>query len=426
MVKSVSNILIIGSGAREHALGWKLKQSPKVNKIYFAPGTIGTESIGKSTGIGMQDHAALIKFAKAKKIELTVAGPDDALAGGIVNAFRKNGLKIFGPTKEAAQIESSKAFAKQLMQEENIPTAKFETFSDYNQALNYVNSHPLPVVIKASGLALGKGVIIAKTLLEAKKTLEEIMLQKIFGEAGQTVVIEEFLSGKEISIHAFTDGTNFSIFPPARDHKPIFDGNKGPNTGGMGTIAPVPDITETQMNEIRKTIVEPVIKAMRARGIPFTGCIYPGLMMTQDGPKVVEFNCRFGDPEMESYMRLLDTDLFDILNECVEGSLNKIKIGWKKQSACCIVLASAGYPASSSKGDEIFGLDHAGNEKDLVVFHFATKIIGGKITTNGGRVLGVTATGKNLEDALQKAYSIIGEKGIHFSGMQYRKDIGKI
>ncbi len=426
MVKSAYNILIIGSGAREHALGWKLKQSPKVNKIYFAPGTIGTESIGVSTGIGMHEHESLINFAKSQKIDLTVAGPDDALAGGIVNAFQKNGLKIFGPTREAAQIESSKAFAKKLMQEENIPTAKFETFSDYRKALDYISSHPLPVVIKASGLALGKGVIIANTLSVAKKTLEEIMLQKIFGEAGQTVVIEEFLTGKEVSIHAFTDGTNFSIFPPSRDHKPIFEGNKGPNTGGMGTIAPVPEITVSQLDEIKKTIVEPLIKAMKARGIPFTGCIYPGLMMTAGGPKVVEFNCRFGDPEMESYMRLLDTDLFEILSACTDGTLYNIKVNWKKQSACCIVLASAGYPASSSKGDEILGLDQADSAKDIVVFHFATKVIGGKITTNGGRVLGVTAVGENLNDALQKAYSVIGKKGVHFPGMQYRKDIGKI
>lgn len=426
MVKNRFDILIIGSGAREHALGWKLKQSPKVNKIYFAPGTIGTESIGKSTGIKMDEHESLIEFAKSKKIHLTIAGPDDALAGGIVNSFQKNGLKIFGPTKEASQIESSKAFAKKLMQEENIPTAKFETFTDFNKALAYIKSHPLPVVIKASGLALGKGVIIAKTQKEAAVTLEKIMLKKVFGESGNTVVIEEFLTGKEISIHAFTDGTNFSIFPPGRDHKPIHDGNKGPNTGGMGTIAPVPEITESQMGEIKKTIVEPVIKAMKKRGIPFTGCIYPGLMMTKDGPKVVEFNCRFGDPEMESYMRLLDTDLLDILEACVNGTLDKIKISWKKQSACCIVLASAGYPETSTKGDEIFGLDKAGTVKDIYVFHFATKLINGKITTNGGRVLGVTATGKNLNDALQKAYSIIGDKGIHFQGMRYRKDIGKI
>jgi phosphoribosylformylglycinamidine synthase len=421
----VNNVLIVGSGAREHALGWKLKQSSKVGKIYFAPGSAGTEQIGTSTNISMFDHDALIKFAIEKNIDLTVAGPDDALAAGIVNAFQKKGLRIFGATKEATQIESSKAFAKELMKEEKIPTAKYEIFTDFTKAKKYIEKQSLPIVIKASGLALGKGVIIAKTLDEAIIALEEIMVKKVFGKAGDEVVIEEFLIGTEISIHAFSDGENVELFPASRDHKTIFEGNTGPNTGGMGTIAPAPEITDKQLEEIKKTIVLPAIHGMKKRNMPFSGCLYPGLMITKNGPKVVEFNSRFGDPEMETYMRLLETDLFDILMACTEKKLNKIKIKWSKKFACCIVLASSGYPETSHKGDVIYGLEKIKN-KDVVVFYFAIKKEHGKILTNGGRILGVTATGKNLDEALNKAYSSIGENGIHFDGMQLRRDIGGV
>lgn len=420
------SVLIIGSGGREHALGWKLKQSPQVGKIYFAPGSAGTELIGKTTGINIFDHKSLIQFALEKKIFLTIAGPDDALAGGVVNSFKKKGLKIFGPTREAAQIESSKAFAKQLMEAENIPTAKYRTFSDFEKARKYISKHSLPIVIKASGLALGKGVIIAKSLEEAEKNLEDIMVKKIFGQAGDMVVIEEFLEGREISIHAFTDGENVSLFPPSRDHKPIFEGNIGPNTGGMGTIAPVPGITEEQMELIKQTIVLPVIQGMKKRGMPFAGCLYPGLMMTKTGPKVVEFNSRFGDPETQSYVRLLKTDLFDILVACAQGKLADINVEWEKKSACCIVVASGGYPGTYKKGEVIHGIGEAEKNKDIVVFHAGTKNCDNKIYTNGGRVLGITATGKTLESALDKAYAAIGAAGIHFAGMQYRKDIGRV
>ncbi|MBI5122523.1 phosphoribosylamine--glycine ligase [Candidatus Roizmanbacteria bacterium] len=421
----VKNVLIIGSGAREHALGWKLKQSKKVGKVYFAPGSFGTEEVGESTNISIFDHEALIKFAIKNNIYLTVAGPDDALAAGIVNAFQTKKLKIFGPTKEAAQIEASKAFAKKLMKENNIPTAKYETFTDFTKAKKYIQKQPLPIVIKASGLALGKGVIIAKTLEEAKKTLEDIMVKKIFGDAGSEIIIEEFMEGKEVSIHAFSDGENVVLFPTSRDYKTIFENNIGPNTGGMGTIAPLPAIIDKQLEEIKNTIVIPAIKGMKNHGTPFVGCLYPGLMMTKDGPKVVEYNCRFGDPEIESYMRLLETDLFDILTACLDGTLDKQKITWSKNSACCIVLASATYPAGSHKGDIIHGLKKIRDE-DIIVFHFATKKENDKLVTNGGRVLGITATGKNLDEALDKAYAIIGEKGIHFDGMQYRRDIGRV
>lgn len=423
MVKKT--VLIIGSGGREHALGWRLKHSPKVGKIYFAPGTPGTGTIGESTGIPALDFVRLINFAIKNHVDLTVAGPDDILAAGIVNAFQEKGLKIFGATKEAAKIEWSKSFAKELMKTELIPTAKYKTFTDAESAKKYLQQHSFPAVIKASGLALGKGVVIATDLQQAVKTIDDVMVRKVFGEAGSVIVVEEFLKGKEISIHVFSDGENFSIWPTSRDHKPILDGNNGPNTGGMGTVAPVPGITKKDMKIIENKIVKPALNGLKKRGTPFVGCLYPGLMMTKHGPKVIEFNSRFGDPEMESYMRLLDTDIYDILNACVEGELSNQKIKWSKGAACCIVLASAGYPDGYKKGVEIHGLNSIKN-KDIVVFHFATKEENGKIVSNGGRVLGVTAIGNNLTESLKKAYSAIGPKGINFQGMQYRSDIGKI
>ncbi|SRR6266568_3870298 len=418
------NILIIASGGREHAVGWRLKQSPQVGKIYFAPGNPGTATVGTNTNIPATDFEALIVFAKKNKIDFTIAGPDDILAAGIVNAFQKAGLKIFGATKEAAQIESSKAFAKQLMKEENIPTAKYKIFTDAQKAKAYIQKVGAPIVIKASGLAFGKGVVVAHTLDAALAAIDDAMVNKVFGKAGEEVVIEEFLTGKEVSIHAFSDGEHVALFPTSRDHKPIYDGNKGPNTGGMGTIAPLPEISAKQIEQIKQAIVLPAIRGLKKLSIPFVGCLYPGLMMTQDGPKVIEFNSRFGDPEMESYMRLLDSDLYEFLNACVEGTLDKIKVKWSKKSACCIILASAGYPESSHKGDIISGLENV--DEDVVVFHLGTKEVDGNVTTNGGRVLGITAKGKTLHDALKLAYQQIGPKGIHFEGMQYRKDIGKI
>lgn len=423
MVKK-NKVLIISSGGREHAIGWKLQQSPNVGKIFFAPGTIGTEQVGISTGIAASDFDSLIAFAIENKIDLTVAAPDDVLALGIVDVFQEKGLKIFGPTKEASEIESSKAFAKELMKKENIPTAKYQTFKKAMDAKEYLKNQPFPVVIKASGLALGKGVVISKNLTHALITIDEIMTKKIFGEAGKEVVIEEFMEGREVSIHVLTDGKNYSIFPTSRDHKPIFDNNLGPNTGGMGTIARLTDVTEKDIEIIKKKIVEPILKGLKKRGSPFTGCLYPGLMMTKTGPKVIEFNSRFGDPEIESYMRLLKTDLFDILLSCTNETLSEINIKWSKDFACCIVLASKNYPEGSHKGDIINGLKKYVKDKDIVVFHFATKKEKGKIVTNGGRVLGITATGKTLAIALKKAYSVISDKEIHFDGMQFRKDIG--
>ncbi len=418
-------VLLIGSGGREHALGWKLKQSPKVEKIYFAPGNAGTAMLGENVNIDVLDIKSLLNFAKQNKIDLTVVGPDDPLANGIVNAFQKEKFKIFGPTKEAAQIEWSKAFAKKLMKEENIPTASFETFTDFQEAKKYALSQKLPLVVKASGLALGKGVIIGQTKEEIVQALENIMIKKIFGNAGDRVVIEEYLSGKEISIHAFCDGKNAVLFPTAQDHKPIFDGNRGPNTGGMGTIAPVPWADSALIEQIKKTIIIPVLNGLKKRGQEFKGVLYPGLMITKDGPKVLEFNARFGDPETQSYMRLLKSDLVEIFMACVEGRLSKLEIEWENKSTCCIVLASQGYPGKYQKGEVIYGLDSI-KDPSIQVFHAGTALRNNKVITNGGRVLGVTATGSDLPEALKKAYQAVGDHGIHFTGMQYRTDIGKL
>lgn len=420
------SVLIIGSGGREHALGWKLRKSSKVEKIYFSPGNAGTSQIGENIAINALDVKALLNFALTNKIDLTVVGPDDALAIGMVDAFQEKGLTIFGPTRQAAQLEWSKAFAKEFMAEERIPTASYATFTDVKKAKTYLKQQKTPIVIKASGLCLGKGVIIAKTHKDAQKAIEDIMVKKIFGESGREIIIEEYLEGKEISIHAFCDGTDVSVFPASRDHKRLLDNNQGPNTGGMGTIAPLPNITKKDLEKITQKIVLPVVKGMKKRGKPFAGLLYPGLMMTKDGPKVLEFNARFGDPETQSYVRLLKTDLFDILMSAAQGKLTGIDIEWKDQYACCIGLASDGYPGAYKKGEVIYGIKEAEKDKDIVVFHAGTKTIDGKIYTNGGRVLGISATGKTLEDALDKAYAAIGTHGIHFAGMQYRRDIGRV
>ncbi len=419
-----SRVLIIGSGGREHALGWKLNQSPKVEKIYFAPGNAGTSQIGENVNINALDVDDLAKFAERNKIDLTVVGPDDALAKGVVDTFREKGLCIFGPTKKASQIEWSKAFSKNLMRKVGVITARYETFTDLEKAKDYLKKQKMPVVIKASGLALGKGVIIVKKLEEGEEALEAIMVKKVFGDAGVEVVIEEFLRGEEVSIHVFSDGETVSMFPASRDHKRIFEANQGPNTGGMGTVAPAALINE-KLEEIKDMIVLPIINGMKKMDIVYTGILYPGIMMTDAGEKVLEFNARFGDPETQSYMRILKTDLFDIMMACCTGSLEKIKIEWKKKFACCVILASEGYPGSYRKGDVIEGLEDVEKDRDLVVFHAGTKGVDGKIATHGGRVLGVTATGETMDEALDRAYAVIGKDGIHFAGMQYRRDIGR-
>ncbi len=417
-------ILIIGSIGREHAIGWKVAQSPLAGKIYFAPGNAGTAKLGINIDISATDIPGLVEFAKKEKIDLTLPLPDDPLALGIVDEFQRAGLRIWGPTKAAAQIEWSKAYSKDFMQRHNLPTAKFEIFNDYKMALEYVKKQSLPVVIKASGLALGKGVVIAKTLEEANMALENMMVKKVFGNSGNEIVIEEFLVGGEISIHVFSDGKNYKVFPTSQDHKPIYDGGMGPNTGGMGTISPVPFVDDQFLETIEKIIVKPTLAQLSLSGAPFVGVLYPGLILTPDGPKILEFNARFGDPETQSYMRLLKTDLLEIFIACAEGRLNEINIEWENQSACCIVLASGGYPGEYKKGLPITGIDAAEQIPGVVIFHAGTKTDGnGTLVTNGGRVLGVSAVGPTLQSALDTAYQ--GVACISFEGMHYRRDIGQ-
>lgn len=416
-------ILIIGSGGREHAIGWKIAQSPMCGEIYFAPGNAGTLKIGINVDIKAVDIKSLIEFVKKEQIDLTLAIPDDPLALGIVDEFQKEGLRIFGPTKKAAQLESSKAYAKNFMQKHNLPTARFGIFSSFDDAVFYVKKQSLPIVIKASGLALGKGVIIAKTEEEAFKALEDILVKKVFGEAGNEVVIEEFLSGPEISIHAFSDGKTYSIFPTSQDHKRALENDMGLNTGGMGTVAPLPFITEELNKNIEENIVRATLSGMAEEKNIYSGVLYPGLLLTKDGPKILEYNARFGDPETETYMRLLETDLLEIINACVDQNLDKVKIKWKKEFACTIMLTSGGYPGSYEKGKIIKGIEEAELDKNIIVFHAGTKKENNNLVTNGGRVLGVSAIGKNLEEALRTAYKAITK--ISFEGMQYRKDIGK-
>ena len=417
------NILIIGGGGREHAIGWKLSQSPRAGMLYFAPGNAGTATFGTNVPINPTDITGLLSFAKQNKIDLTLAIPDDPLSLGIVDVFQKEGLRIFGPTEASAQLESSKAFAKEFMQRHGLPTAQFHVFTEAEKAHAYLDTHALPVVVKVSGLALGKGVFICQTLNDAREAVDSILVNKTFGDAGNEVVIEDFLVGPEISTHAFSDGVTHSLFPTAQDHKRIGEGNTGLNTGGMGTIAPLPFVTPELLEVIEKTVVAPTLDAMQQDGMPFQGVIYPGLMLTEDGPKILEYNARFGDPETQTYMRLLETDLLDIFDACIDGTLSQLSISWKKVSACTVVLASGGYPNAYEKGKVISGISDAEKETDVIVFHAGTKVTDGQLVTNGGRVLGVSAMGENLDEALTKAYKAI-EK-ISFEGMYFRKDIGK-
>jgi phosphoribosylamine--glycine ligase len=424
-------ILIIGAGGgREHAIGWKISHPER--ELFFARGNAGTAQLGTNLDIKETNITALLDFARKEKIDLTLVVSDDPLAIGVVDEFQKASFRTWGPSKAAAQIEASKAFSKDFMKRHGLPTAKFETFSNFEKAKEYVKNQSLPIVIKADGLALGKGVIIAQTLNEALEALENIMVKKVFGDSGSIVVIEEFMEGPEISIHAFSDGKNYKIFPTSQDHKKIGEGNTGPNTGGMGAIAPLSFVNEKLLKIIEDTIVAPAIKGLASDGIPFVGILYPGLMLTKDGPKLLEFNARFGDPETQTYMRLLDTDLLEIINSCVDKNLDKQEIKWRNEFACNIALASGGYPGSYEKGKIISGIEEAEKQPDIIVFHAGTKTIdtftnglpAKALATAGGRVLGVSAVDNTLDEALAKAYKAI-EK-ISFEGMQYRRDIGKV
>jgi phosphoribosylamine--glycine ligase len=417
-----TDVLIVGSGGREHALAWKLKQSPRIGKLYIAPGNGGTRELGENVPIAATMVEKLADFAQLKSIDLTVVGPEDPLALGIVDVFQKRGLRIFGPTQAAAQIESSKAFSKQLMQEAGIPTAEFGVFTDYKKALKYMREKGAPIVVKASGLALGKGVYVCGTLPEAEAALKDIMYDQIFKDAGAQVVIEEFLDGQEVSIHAISDGKDYKMFPSSQDHKAIGEGDTGKNTGGIGTIAPLPWVTPQMMAEIEEKVVKPTFAALAAKGAAFTGILYPGLMISPKGIKVLEFNSRFGGPECESYMRLMKSDLLDLLEACVDGKLAKMSLEWNSGFACNIVLCAQGYPDEYEKGFPITGIDEANQIPGVVVFQAGTTYVDGIVKTSGGRVLGVSAVGETLKEALKQAYKAIDL--IQYQGKYYRRDIG--
>jgi phosphoribosylamine--glycine ligase len=412
------NILVIGSGGREHALVWKINQSSKVEKVYVAPGNAGTYAIAENVDIKADDLEGLLAFAKKKSIDLTVVGPEVPLSLGIVDLFEENGLKIFGPNKASAKIEASKSFAKELMKKYNIPTAKYEVFSDFSKAKNYLEKISFPQVIKADGLAAGKGVLIVNDYNEAIKALTIIMKDEKFGQAGSEVVIEEFLDGHEISLLAFADGKTIIPMDTAQDHKKIFEGNKGPNTGGMGAYSPSKLISQDDLNFAIDKVLKKTFNALKEEGITYKGVLYAGLMLTKEGPKVLEFNCRFGDPETQVLLPRLETDLVDIMESCIAGNLNDIDIRWSDSYAVCVVLASKGYPNSYQKGYEIKGI-----EKADLVFHAGTKISDGNVLTNGGRVLGVMGINQKIYQALAQVYKDV-EK-IEFEGKYYRNDIAK-
>lgn len=415
-------LLVVGSGGREHALVWKLSQSTLIDEIYAVPGNGGTGLLATNVDISATNISALVNFAENERIDLTVVGPEVPLVGGIVDEFSRLGLSCFGPSKEAARIEGSKAYAKQLMKKYGIPTPEFGIFKDRKKAIDYVRGLDYPIVIKASGLAAGKGAIVAEDAKSAIETIDSMLVRKKFGEAGSEIVVEEYLEGAEASIIALTDGEEIVPLLPSQDHKPVFDGDRGPNTGGMGAYAPVPEIDERLLNEVELRILRPVVDALRREGVPYRGAIYAGLMLTKDGPQVLEFNCRFGDPETQPVLPLLKSDLAELIQATLEGRLGEIKVEWSNKYAACVVLASAGYPGPYEKDKKIGGIEHAGGMADVVIFHAGTKTSEDGFFTNGGRVLGVTGIGETLNDAIKKAYEAVDQ--IQFENMHYRKDIG--
>lgn len=417
-------ILVIGSGGREHAVIRKLKESPEVTKIWCAPSNGGIAADAECVDIGAMDKEALVAFAKENKVDFCVVTPDDPLAAGTVDAMEEAGIACFGPEAKAAIIEASKAFSKELMKKYGIPTAAYETFDDPENTIAYIKErNTYPVVIKADGLALGKGVLIAENEKEAEAAVKELMVDHAFGASGNRVVVEEFMRGKEVSVLAFTDGRTVKPMISSMDHKRANDNDEGLNTGGMGTIAPSPYYTPEIAETCMKTIFLPTIQAMNAEGRTFRGCLYFGLMLTEQGPKVVEYNCRFGDPETQVVLPLLESDLFTIMKACHDGTLAETEVKWSDRACACVIEASGGYPEHYEKGYEILGLDENGQCEGVTVYHAGTKKVDGKYYTNGGRVLGITATGDNLEEALAKAYAGVGK--ISFENMHYRKDIGR-
>ena len=414
-------ILVVGSGGREHAISWKLKQSPRVTELYCAPGNAGISQIAQCVAISAEDIDGLLDFALKNEIDLTVVGPEVPLTMGIVDLFEKHQLKIFGPSQAAAEIEGSKAFSKDLMQKYHIPTAKYGVFTQVEEAKAFLETVGIPCVVKADGLAAGKGVLICESKEEAQHAIEDILVDNKFGAAGSRVVIEEFLVGQEVSMLAFTDGKTIKPMVSAQDHKRIFDGDQGLNTGGMGAYSPAPIYTDDIHAFVVEHVLQPTVDAMAAEGRPFAGVLYAGLMLTADGPKVLEFNARFGDPETQAILPRLETDLVDIMLAVVEKRLEQQPIQWSADACVCVVMASGGYPESSEKGVPIQGLAEAGQK--ALVFHAGTARKEETIVTNGGRILGISALGEDIAAAIDKAYQAVHE--IQFNHMQYRTDIGQ-
>ncbi|MDD2441549.1 MAG: phosphoribosylamine--glycine ligase [Eubacteriales bacterium] len=414
-------VLIVGGGGREHAIAWKLKQSPRISQLFCAPGNAGIAELAACVPIKATDLDALVRFARSETIDLVFVAPDDPLALGLVDRLETAGIRAFGPRSHAAVLESSKAFAKDLMRRYRIPTADYQVFDDVKAALAHVAGAELPLVVKADGLALGKGVVIAHEREEARAAVTDMMVNSRFGQAGQKLVIESFLSGPELTLLAFTDGRTIHPMVTSRDHKRACDNDQGLNTGGMGAVAPGADLDENAWRQLRETILQPTVDAMRAEGRPFKGVLYFGLMLTQDGPKVIEYNARFGDPEAQVVLPLLETDLLDIIEAILDERLDQLEIRWKSGAACCVVAASGGYPAAYQTGYPIFGLDKV--PSDCLVFHAGTRREGDAVLTSGGRVLGVTALGRTVEEAVGRAYRALDV--IAFKDMHARRDIGR-
>lgn len=417
------NVLIVGNAGREHAFAWKISQSPNLGKLFVAPGNAGTSKIATNVNIDKDNIEELAKFAKENNIDITIVGPNLPLALGIVDCFHKYGLRIFGPKKAVSELEYSKVFAKNFMFTESIPTAKFKSFKKYDDALFYINSENFPLVIKSDGLSLGKGVYVCRSIKDAEVALKVIMIDKIYGEAGNQVVIEEFLEGPELSMHALCDGENFVLLPPSQDHKPLYDHNLGPNTGGMGSYAPVPWVSEDQLKEIKEIIFEPTLKALKKNGNPFTGCLYIGVKMTSEGPKALEFNVRFGDPETETYMMLLENDFLDVIDYCIEGKIEDLNLSWRPDFAVCVVMSALGYPGEFKSGYIVEGVDNVEKISGIKVFHLGTNNKDDKIVSSEGRVVGVSAVDKSLKSAIKKAYKAVNK--IKFKDSYFRTDIGE-
>ncbi len=416
-------VLVVGGGGREHALAWKIAQSPRVDRVYVAPGNAGTALVAENVPIGAEDVEALAGFAERERIDLTVVGPEAPLVLGIVDRFRERGLRVFGPSAAAARLEGSKAFAKAVMERYGVPTAGYREFTDPEAARAHVRRQGAPVVVKADGLAAGKGVTVARTVEEALAAVDAIMVDRAFGEAGARIIVEECLEGEEASFLAFCDGRRVLPMASSQDHKPVFDGDEGPNTGGMGAYSPAPVVTPELFDEIMETVMRPVVEGLARDGIPYVGVLYAGLMIREGRPKVLEFNCRFGDPECQPIVVRMKGDLVPVLEACIDGELDRVGLEWDPRAAVCVVMASGGYPGSYRKGIEIRGLEEAAALEDVVVFHAGTRREGDRVVTAGGRVLGVTALGDDIPAAIRRAYEAV--ERISWEGAHYRRDIGR-